>query len=315
MILWLVVLACLVVPAQVLAYRENMFELVVGCNPALIVQNQSYSTSTSQTLFHTASNAGTDTEAFAFSGLSPAGLQLAQTSSLAGVGAETGFFTSTASSDMVPPVHIGNGYLGTWIDDPLGTGLPIFAGLTFPRMTRTDVSALAAMPAGLQSAGKAAPEKNATANATKTNASTFQPVINYDLNRTLSDESARNAAAANATAKNATAKQAPPPSPAIKPGEPFYHQQNKPLSTALTSPSGPFRATAASTANTTGFDRFLRNTVGRSTTDKAFNGTTSAPTYIHPADALAVQIPYDFIQGARGMTMPGTRLNYRAWPL
>jgi hypothetical protein len=105
------------------------------------------------------------------------------------------------------------------------------------------------------------------------------------------------------------------PSPAIKKGEPFYHQQNKPFSTALTSPSGPFKLTQAQAANTTGFDRFLRNTVGRSTTDKAFDGTTSSPTYIHPGDALAVQIPYDFIQGARGMTMPGTHLNYRAWPL
>jgi hypothetical protein len=256
---------------------------------------------------------------------------------------------------MVPPVHIGNGFLGTWIGDPIRTGAPIFAGLTFPSMMKTDVSALASMPQGLAPAGggttdvatgnksavtpqpagqpaannaTAAPD-NSTGNRIKMDAAAFKPVINNALNDTLANQSARNATAAavtnattaaNATKKNESAKSATPePSPAlspvIKPGQVFYHQQNKPFSTALTSPSGPFKSTAEKTANTTGFDRFLRNTVGRSTTDKAFNGTTSSPTYISPGEALAVQIPYDFIQGARGMTMPGTHLNYRAWPL
>jgi hypothetical protein len=187
-------------------------------------------------------------------------------------------------------------------------------------MTKTDVSALASQPAGLQPAPKAAPAQNATTNRTQKDMAMFQPVIDYDLNQTLANESAGNAAAANATRQNATAanatgKPAAPPSPAIKPGQVFYHQQNKPFSASITAPSGPFKASQASTRNTTGFDRFLRNTVGRSTTDKAFNGTTSSPTYITPDEALAEQIPYDFIQGARGMTMPGTRLNYRAWPL
>lgn len=311
----LAVVACLIVPAPVLAYRENMFELVVAGCPPIVVQNQSYSTSATQTLFHTATNAATDTEAFAFTGQSPTGIDLAQTSTFTGAGTETGFFTSNVASDFVAPVHIGNGYLGTWIGDPLLTGVPIFAGLTFPGVMKTDVSMLASQPAGLQSTGTAAPAKNATANKTRKDTAMFQPVIDYDLNQTMANETAGNATAANATKQNATARPPATPSPAIPRGQPFYHQQNKPFSTALTSPSGPFKATQSSTANTTGFDRFLRNTVGRSTTDKAFDGTTSSPTYIAPADALAVQIPYDFIQGARGMTMPGTHLNYRAWPL
>ncbi len=160
----------------------------------------------------------------------------------------------------------------------------------------------------------------------------FQPVINYDMNETIAndtipgpgavkasaarnDTATANATRQNASSKNVTSKPAAAPSPAIKPGQVFYHQQNKPFSTALTSPSGPFKATPEKIQNTSGFDRFLRNTVGRSTMDKAFNGTTSSPTYISPGEALAEQIPYDFIQGARGMTMPGTHLNYRAWPL
>jgi hypothetical protein len=311
----LLFVACLVVPVQVFAYRESMSELVVGSNPALIVQNQSYSTVGTQNLFHTATNAVTDTEGFAFSNSPPVGIQLAQTSSLSTAGTETGFFFSNVASDMVAPVHIGNGFLGTWIGDPLQTGEPIFAGLTFPQMTKTDVSAAASMPAGLQSTGTAAPAKSVAANKTQKSIAAFQPVINYDLNQSKADETAGNATAAPNATKYATSKPAATPSPAIPRGQPFYHQQNKPFSTDLTAPSGPFKATQASTANSTGFDRFLRNTVGRSTTDKAFNGTTSSPTYIRPADALAVQIPYDFIQGARGMTMPGTHLNYRAWPL
>jgi hypothetical protein len=316
------IVASMVMPVQVFAYNEAMAEIVICSDPGVIIQNQSYSTSTRQDLFHTASNAITDTEAFAFSGSSPAGLQLAQTSSLAAAGTETGFFRSTASSDIVPPVHIGNGFLGTWIGDPLWTGAPIFSGLMFPQMTRMEPEMLAAQPQGLAaSGGSMAVKSDEGANKTKYDVATFQPVIDNDLNKTIANQSAKNASAAanatrqNASSGNATVKPAATPSPAIKPGQVFYHQQNKPFSAALTSPSGPFKATPASIQNTTGFDRFLRNTVGRRTTDKAFNGTTSSPTYISPGEALAEQIPYDFIQGARGMTMPGTHLNCRAWPL
>jgi len=314
-----VIIVALAVPVQVFAYNEAMSELVYGGyggTPGLIVQNQSYSTSTKQNLFHSATNALTDTEDFAFGSSPQRGIDLAQTSSLTGVGTETGFFNSTASADIVPPVHIGNGYLGTWIGDPLSTGVPIFAGMTFPEMMPTDMNVLAAMPMGLSQAGGSSigeatinknavtsqaaglPAANDMAGNKAGDMALFSPITHYALNTTLANQSNVNQ-----------------PSPVIKPGQVFYHQQNKPFSAEITAPSGPFKATPAKIQNTSSFDRFLMNTVGRSTTDKAFNGTTSSPTYITPDKALAVQIPYDFIQGARGMTMPGTRLNYRAWPL
>jgi hypothetical protein len=344
MVLLLAFIISLAIPIEVLAYKESMSELVIGGCPGVIVQNQSYSTSTKQNLFHSATNAITDTEGFAFGDTPQTGIKLGQTSSLTGTGTETGFYSSSASSDIVPPVHIGNGFLGTWIDDPLLTGTPIFAGMTFPQMMKTDTSALASQPIGLSTSGDATARKtdttgnrtsavqaageqpagnvalatdNQTSDGMQIDTVTFRPVIDNALDETLANQSARNATAttsANAT-KSAAGKPSPTPSPAIKPGQVFYHQQNKPFSADITAPSGPFKATTASTRNTTGFDRFLRNTVGRSTTDKAFNGTTSSPTYISPGEALAEQIPYDFIQGARGMTMPGTHLNYRAWPL
>jgi hypothetical protein len=318
----LTIIVSTAMPIEVFAYNEAMAEIVVGSNPPVIVQNQSYSTSTRQNLFHSATNAVSDTEAFAFDDSPQTGIALAQTASLTAVGTECGFFNSSASSDIVPPLHIGSGFLGTWIGDPLWTGLPVYAGMTFPQMTKTDLNVLAAQPKGLAPTGTTTTAKTSTTgNKTKNDIATFQPVINNDLNTTLANQSAKNATATvNATKQNATsqktaAKPTATPTPAIKPGQVFYHQQNKPFSTSITAPSGPFKATPAKIQNTTGFDRFLMNTVGRSTTDKAFNGTTSSPTYITPGKALAVQIPYDFIQGARGMTMPGTHLNYRAWPL
>lgn len=326
---------CLTIPIEVIAYDEAMAEIVVGSNPPVIFQNQSYSTRTRQNLFHSATAAGSDTEAFAFGGTPQAGIQLAQTSSLTAAGTETGFFNSTATSDIVPPVHIGGGFLGTWIGDPIRTGMPFYSGLMFPQMTRMNpgvsttqskgLSTTSTSTTGTSTAGKS----DAGGNTTKKNAMMFQPVINNAMNDTLAERSARNATAvaitaANATKQNATEKDvtskpadipAEMPSPIIKPDQVFYHQQNKPFSTALTYPSGPFKATPAKIRNTSGFDRFLMNTVARSTTDKAFNGTTSSPTYITPLRALARYLPYEFIQGARGMTMPGTHLNYRAWPL
>jgi hypothetical protein len=322
----LVAVACLLIPVQVLAYRENMYELAVATNPPVIVQNQSYTTTTRQNLFHSATNAVTDTEDFAFGDAPETGIKLAQTSDYTATGTETGFYNSTASSDLVPPVHIGGGFLGTRAGDPLWTGVPIFAGLTFPQMTKTDTSMLSSQPEGLKPSGNTTTAKNnTTGNLTQKDIARFRPVIDYDMNETITNDTIASPGAGNATAaanttqnvssKNVTGEPAATPSPAIKPGQAFYHQQNKPFSANLTAPSGPFKATPEKIQNTSGFDRFLRNTVGRSTTDKAFNGTTSSPTYISPGEALAEQIPYDFIQGARGMTMPGTHLNYRAWPL
>ncbi|OPY27176.1 MAG: hypothetical protein A4E28_02119 [Methanocella sp. PtaU1.Bin125] len=319
----------LTVPAEVLAYTQDMFELVVLGDPGLIVQNQSYSTRTRQTLFHTATAAGSDTEAFALDGSPQTGLRLAQTNAGLTAGTETGFFTSTATSDIVPPLHIGNGFLGTWIGDPIASGVPIFAGLMFPGMTRMDPGLMPSQSISLAPAGTAPAAKgDAGGSQTKKNTMQFQPVINNALNDSLANQSAKNAttaaiAAANATKQNATAKNeskpsptpSPTPSPAIKEDQVFYHQQNKPFSTALTYPTGVFKATPEKIRNTSSFDRFLMNTVARSSMDKGFTGTTSSPVMITPFRSLAKYLPYEFIQGARGMTMPGTHLNYRAWPL
>lgn len=297
----------LAAPIEVLAYRESAMELAVWGNPGVLVQNQSYSTSVVQNLFHTATSALSDTEAFDLSSLPPSGIQLAQTVSTVAAGTETGFYSSTASTDFVPPVHIGNGFLGTWIGDPLWTGTPVFAGLIFPQMTAVSPTTSTARLIGTAGPGNVVAAKNSVVDNEPQSSLEFQPVINNELNTTATET--------GASAPNATSKATPTPGPAIKPGDPLYHQQNKPFSTALTYPSGPFKATPQKVENTTAFDRLLMNTVGRSTTDKAFNGTTSSPTYITPGKAWGVQIPYDFIQGALGMTMPGTHLNYRAWPL
>jgi hypothetical protein len=320
----LAITIALMVPIEVLAYNQAMSEIVYCGDPGVIIQNQSYSTSTRQTLFHTANNALTDTEAFAFSGFSPTGIQLAQTTAATGVGTECGFFTSTATSDIVPPLHLGNGFLGTWIGDPISSGAPFYSGLMFPQMTRMEPDGLASQPTGLVTSGSTTAAKgDAGGDKTKKDVAVFKPVINNALNDDLTNQSARNAttaAAANATkpstpSTNATSKPAATPVPAIKEGQVFYHQQNKPFSTELTTASGPYKMTPAKIQNTSGFDRFLINTVGRSSMDKAFTGTTSSPTYITPQKALAAYLPYEFMQGALGMTMPGTHLNYRAWPL
>lgn len=313
---------CTVIPIEVLAYTQDMSEIVVLGDPGLIVQNQSYSTRTRQSLFHSAVADGSDTESFALSGSPLTGVQLAQAASAIASGSETGFFTSTATSDIVPPVHIGNGFLGTSIGDPLRSQKPIYAGLMFPRMSRVDPVLIPSPPKGLAPAGSTTALKSgATGNETKNDLVMFQPVIKDSLNDVMANERTINVtttvkdANENTPSKTATNKVDVTPSPVIRPGQVFYHQQNKPFSTAITAPAGPFKATPAKVQNMSDFDRFLMNTVARSSMDKAFNGTTSSPAYITPDKALAAYVPYEFIQGARGMTMPGTHLNYRAWPL
>lgn len=76
---------------QAIAAEESQFELIAG---NLIVQNQSYSTNREQIAAHSASEIGTDTEAFAFSS-TPQSIDLGQTSAAAAAGQYLGFYNAT----------------------------------------------------------------------------------------------------------------------------------------------------------------------------------------------------------------------------
>jgi hypothetical protein len=290
----------LLMPAPVLAWNAIGKELVVGggCGNLvpMIWQDQSYSAATKQTLAHKTTQVATDTEAFTLGAMPGGGLAIAQTSDLGLAASDFGFFTSTASGDIIAPIHIGNGFLGTLIGDPLSTGTPIFAGMMFPQMTKMSPVA------GVNAAG-----------ANPLNVVRFKPVINDSLNNTaVSPGAVKFTGTSNASAK---ATPAPAPVPGIKPGQVFYHQQNKPFSTALTYATGPFKATPEKVQNMSSWDRFLMNTVARSPLDKSYDGTTSRPTYFYPDKGWGKQVPAEFITGALKMTQPGTHIGYRSWPL
>lgn len=325
-LLFIVVISSLV-PVQVLAYTEDMFELWVGSNPPILVQNQSYSTSTRQTLFHTADNVATDTEAFALGSTPGGGISLGQTAAGTVAGSQTGYFTSTATSDLILPARIGMGFMGTVIGDPFVTGTFFGSGMIYPQMIPFDSSMLAASPVNVGTVPARPVAPNAAEGNKSRSSIDFEPVINNSLNasmgyvNTSDNAGASNVTSANASQQNASAGSAvagtavSPAVDTIKPGEPFYHQQNKPFSAVLSWPSGPGKAQRTRVQNMTAFERFLMNTVGRSTTDKAFNGTTSYPTYITPLRATVPFTQFQFITEAMRMTLPGTQLMNRAWPL
>ncbi len=313
-----ILLIVVALPPDAIAYRESMSELWVGGNPGLLVQNQSYSTSTKQTLFHTADNVATDTEAFALGSTPDGGLSLSQTAADTVVGTQTGYFTSSATSDLIPPGRIGLGFMGTVIGDPFWTGTFFGSGMIYPQMVPMDSSMLSASPAGTP----ASVQKIQDGTGAGSNSSlTFEPAIKNDLNVSmgyLNNSSASGPSIAspqNASSQNATGKAAASPAPALKPGDPLYHQQNKPFSAQLSWPSGPVKAARSKVQNMTAFQRFIMNTVGKSTTDKGFTGMTSYPTYITPLEALVPISPFQFINDAMKMTLPGTQLMNRAWPL
>ncbi|CAJ36868.1 hypothetical protein [Methanocella arvoryzae] len=325
--LLLTVLITSLVPVQVLAYTEDMFELWVGSNPPLLVQNQSYSTSTRQTLFHAADNVATDTEAFALGSTPEGGITLAQTMAGTVAGSQTGYFTSTATSDLILPARIGTGFMGTVIGDPFVTGTFFGSGMIYPQMIPFDTLMLAASPVSVGAVLDSPAAPNATTENSSRGGIDFKPVINNSLNASMgylnnsyttgkSNVSSASASRQNASSANASVRPAATPTPdIIKPDEPLYHQQNKPFSAVLSWPSGPGKAQRSKVQNMTAFERFLMNTVGRSTTDRAFTGVTSYPTYITPLRAMVPVTQFQFITEAMRMTLPGTQLMNRAWPL
>lgn len=315
----IIALISLAIPVQVLAYTESMSELWVGSNPCILVQNQSYSTSSGQTLFHAADNVAADTESFALSGTPGGGITLAQTAAGTVLGSQTGFYTSTATSDLIMPSRIGMGFMGTVIADPFRTGTFFGSGMIYPQMIPIDSLPLSASPVSVGTASLQTASPGTTGGNNTSKSISFEPVVKNSLNASLgyvNTSDSENASSDNASSKNATGKPAVSPTPdIIKPGEPLYHQQNKPFSAVLSWPSSPTRAQRSNVQNMTAFERFTMNTVGRSTTDKAFTGMTSYPTYITPLNALVPFTQFQFITDAMRMTLPGTRLMNRAWPL
>ena len=327
----LIVLLCeLLLPTIAFAYRESAMELIAG---NVIVQNQSYSTANRQNLFHTQSAADTDTEAFAFGGTQDGGIDLAQTSSEAAAAQETGFFNSSASSDVTLPVPLSQGYMGTFILDPISVvPAPVGAGVIFPRMIKTEDLTGAGKSTGNQVASNKTASNKTTTNKTAVSDSTpgdlieenltrFQPVIDYDLNASEPEPtSATDPNAESNTGKIESRQESPRnrtngANVEIKPHDPLGHQTNKPFTQSLAPASGPLKASRDLVENLTPWDRFMMNTIGRSTTDRSINGTVSRPTDIRPDKTLAPIVPFQFISDALRMTRPGSRLSNRQWPI
>jgi hypothetical protein len=242
----LIIIAAVTAPS--LAYRENQFELRSG---NLLFQSQFYTTSPTQTLFHSQTAAGSDTEAFAFAPATGGGFDLAQTSSGDVVASDTGFYTATFSF-LKFNCPTGEGYMHTSIGDPLVSRTPVFSSLLFPDMIKKEslnTIAGGATPVGTpgtkrtaknSSANKTAagmPSANVTGNMTARNLTTMEPLINKQVSTDVGVEDTTNALAVtprptlqptslptpqpapsyNAMAANASGKASPKPTLALTP--------------------------------------------------------------------------------------------------
>ncbi len=182
---WLTALLLLIIIAAVaapsLAYDESQFELQSG---NLLVQDQFYRTSPRQTLFHSQTAAGTDTEAFAFSPLSGNGFTLAQTSAGSLAATECGFYTASFSF-LKFSCPTAEGYMHTSIGDPIVSRTPVFSSLILPAMIKKDqIRKLAASP--LVVGGGAGTDEPAI-NTSARQAATGMPTINGTGNTTLNN--------------------------------------------------------------------------------------------------------------------------------
>jgi hypothetical protein len=250
------------------AYRESMSELIAGDT---IFQNQSYSTSLTQSLAHQYTDAELSVSTYDFGG-SP--LHLSETSINAGVAAQSGNFSSSATSDLILPYRMSYGYMGTFMGDPLSSTGLVGSGILYPQLSKIDFSS-----------------------------------ANFDMfNTSALDNASSGNTSSNVSDKTSVFK-------TINQSDPLGHQLNKPFAADLSVPLGPHKINRSTVQNMSSWDRFLTNTIGRSTTDRAFNGTTSAPTDITPANALAPYVPVKFMSDALNMTAQGTQLSNRFWPI
>jgi len=320
LVILIVLISGLLIPSMAYAYRESAMELVAG---NVIVQNQSYSTTTRQNLFHAASAAGADTESFAF-GSSPEGsINLAQTSSSDALAQETGFFDSSATSDIVLPVPLGQGYLGTFIGDPISISKPAGSGLLFPQMIKIDGGMIDShSTTGKTNRSGTVSTNNSTLFAGQNQTATMRPAMDTGFNNSSINSSTGNDTLTGNVTKdvlsqsNATNMPSFNVTPVIKPTDPLGHQTNKPFTLAIFSPGpSPHKVKREKVENMTSWERFMMNTIGRSTTDRGINGTISQPVDIRPDKILAPITPFLFIEDALSMTLPGARLSNRMWPL
>lgn len=175
----LMIITSVVAPS--IAYDESQFELCAG---NLLFQDQFYTTSPQQTLFHSQMAAGTDTEALAFSPLYDKGFTLAQTSAGSLAATQCGFYTATFSFLKFSCPTAG-GYMHTSIGDPIVSRTPVFSSLIFPDMIKMDRVIEPASP--IQAAAGGAEANRTATNVSAGQAAPGMPAINRTGNATLSN--------------------------------------------------------------------------------------------------------------------------------
>ena len=346
---WLTAIALLFIIVAVitpsLAYRENQFELRSG---NLLFQNQFYTTSPTQKLFHSQTAASSDTEGFTFAPASGGGFDLAQTSSGDVVAADTGFYTATFTF-LKFNCPTGEGFLHTEIGDPLVSRTPVFSGLQFPSMiikdhtngiasgaTPGNIPSMTNKPVYNNSANQTPagiPAVNSVGNVTAGNITTMEPLINKQVSTQVGVEDTTNILAVTptptpqpvptftGTATNAAVTASPTPSYAVVPKSstlltrPMSRQSNKPFTDAINPDYNPRVATRSEVRNISGWDRLTTNVIGRSGIDSTYQNQTSYPTYINPWNVVKLADKYKVMSDTRNMTRAGSYLQQRMWAL
>lgn len=332
-------------------YREAQFELLAG---NVLVQDQFYTTTPIQTLFHSQTAAAADTEAFAF-GRSPDGsISLAQTGAASVAATDTGFFTATFSF-LKFSCPTGQGFLHTSIGDPIVSRTPVFAGLIFPQMVKTvpaqatlgsmqqdDVVPVINDTSNHSATGMSAPGK--ALNTTGNLWSEQMPVVKKQVSTAVGAEDTVNVlsvtprptplplptpAATPATVRNATNRTnvtKATPVPTIEPStilpkstsllvKPMARQANKPFTDTIDPDYNPRKATRSEVRNISGWDRLTTNVIGRSGIDSTYMNRTSYPVYINPWNVIKLANQYNVMSDSANMTKAGSYLQQRLWAL
>jgi hypothetical protein len=347
----LIVISAGAIPPLAQSYREAQIELQTG---NLLVQDQAYTTTPIQTLFHSQTAAGTDTEAFGF-GRNPDGsISLAQTNAAAADATDTGFYTATFSF-LKFCCPTGEGFLHTSINDPIVSRTPVFAGLIFPQMIKTGRKPATA---GITQQAGTVPEVNDTMNQSATGMSApgealnttsslwteQEPVVKKQISTAVGVEDTTNllavtprptttplpgmAATAASTGNvtnqtNATiATPVPTPEPStILPKsttllvKPMNRQSNKPFTDSIDPDYNPRKATRSEVRNISGWNRLTTNVIGRSGIDSTYMNRTAYPEYINPWNVVKLADQFKVMSDSANMTKAGSYLQQRLWAL